>query len=185
MASGVSKRFGSNKLLEDFHGSPMIEHILSTTQGLFSQCVVVTRHSEIAEICAQHGIDVVLHDLPYRSDTIRLGIEAVGSADGCMFCAADQPLLKRDTIAALLLSAAHDTNSIWRPCFGKTPGSPVMFPRWAFAELMNLPEGKGGGVIARAHPERVRTLPVRDEFELLDADTPEMLELLLRISSRM
>ena len=58
----------------------------------------------------------------------------------------------------------------------------MLFPKWTFDQLMNLPEGKGGGVIARKYRERVRTIPVRNEYELMDADDREMLEQLLRIT---
>ena len=54
-----------------------------------------------------------------------------------------------------------------------------MFPKWAFDELRTLPEGQGGGFVAKEYPERVRMLPVRDRYELADADTPEALEELL------
>ena len=93
-----------------------------------------------------------------------------------MFCAADQPLLRKGTIASITLSAADDRTSIWRTCFEEMPGSPVLFPRWAFEQLMELPPGKGGGVIARMYPEKVRTIPVRDGAELMDTDDREMLK---------
>ena len=185
MASGQAKRFGSQKLMADFHGVPMIKRILAATEGIFTRRIVVTRHSEIAEICKVSGVDVLLHDLPHRSDTVRLGLEAIGDVDGCMFCAADQPLLKRETVAALVRAAAQDRNCIWRPCFGDTPGAPVLFPKWAFDQLKNLPEGKGGSHVIRLYPERVRTVPVQNEYELMDADDPETLALLLRIDSQM
>lgn len=181
MASGLSKRFGSNKLLADFHGEPLFNRILSATEGIFSRRTVVTRHPEIAEICKTRGIDVVLHTLPHRSDTVRLGLEAIGAVERCMFCAADQPLLRKETIASLVLASSHDTGSIWRPSFGENSGSPVLFPEWAFEQLMNLPEGKGGSVIAKKHPEMVRTIPVQDEYELMDADDREAFERLLNI----
>ena len=180
MASGMSKRFGSNKLLADFHGEPMIMRILRATDGLFTRRVVVTRHAEVSDLCRTHGVSVVLHDRPHRSDTVRLGLEAIGDADCCMFCPADQPLLRRETIAALLASASADRDSIWRPCFGENPGSPVLFPRWAFDQLLCLPEGKGGGYVIRQYPDRVRTIPVRDEYELTDADDRETYARLLQ-----
>lgn len=184
MASGLSKRFGSNKLLADFHGDPMILRILRATEGLFARRVVVTRHPEVARLCRERDVDVLLHDLPYRSDTVRLGLEAVGEAENCMFCAADQPLLRRATIQSLLQASAQDPESIWRPCFGDTPGSPVLFPRWAFEQLMQLPQGKGGAYVARMYPERVHTIPVQNEYELMDADDEETLALLLHMDSR-
>lgn len=181
MASGLSKRFGGNKLMADFHGEPMILRILAATEGIFARRIVVTRHADVAALCSEQGVEVRLHDLPDRSDTVRLGLEGVGEVDGCMFCAADQPLLKHGTVRAIANAAAHDRCSIWRPCFGDEPGSPVYFPRWAFEELMQLPRGKGGGYIARRYPERVRTIPVESRYELLDADDRETLALLLQM----
>ena len=116
MASGMSRRFGGNKLLADFHGVPVIQRVLSATEGIFPRRVVVTRHPEVVELCGEAGIDAVLHDLPHRSDTVRLGLEAIGEVDGCLFCAADQPLLRRETVASIVMAAAQDPSSIWRPC---------------------------------------------------------------------
>lgn len=178
MASGLGKRFGGNKLMADFHGSPMILRALDTTEGLFDRRVVVTRHADVAALCRGKGVEVVLHDLPYRSDTVRLGLDAVGDADVCMFCPADQPLLRRETVAMLVDSWKSSREQIVRPFFEEIQGSPVLFPRWAFPELRDLPEGKGGGIVIRNHPEAVLQVPIRDPFELADADTPEMLETL-------
>lgn len=78
MASGLGQRFGGNKLLAPFHGEPLICRILKATDSpLFSRRVVVTRYPEIAALCEKMGIQTVLHSLPYRSDTVRLGVEAV------------------------------------------------------------------------------------------------------------
>lgn len=175
MASGLGKRFGGNKLMADFHGSPMICRILDATEGLFARRVVVTRHADVANLSRSRGIDVVFHSLPYRSDTVRLGINALGNVDSALFCPGDQPLLRRQTLEALLQSAALCPDAIWRTCSQGQPGAPILFPKWAFDELMSLPEGKGGGFVANRYPDRVRLLPVSDGAELMDADTPETL----------
>ena len=179
MASGLGKRFGGNKLLADFHGRPMISRILDATEGIFAQRVVVTRSEDVAVLCRNRGIKTILHSLPHRSDTVRLGLEAMPGIDRCMFATADQPLLRRDTVAALALTAANDSASIWRTIYEGALGSPVVFPKWAFPELLNLPEGKGGGVVIKKYPERLRTVSVRDMYELKDVDSPEDLEELL------
>lgn len=178
MASGVGKRFGSNKLMADFRGEPLLCRALDATEGIFARRVVVTRHREILQLCRDKNVECLLHDLPQRSDTVRLGLEALQGVESCLFCPGDQPLLSRDTVAALALCARQEPESIWRTASGERPGAPVLFPGWAFSELLSLPEGAGGGAVIQKHPERVRLLPVRDERELMDADTPEALRLL-------
>lgn len=179
MASGLGKRFGGNKLMADFRGEPMICRILDVTEGIFAQRVVVTRSEEVATLCQKRGIQTVLHSLPYRSDTVRLGLEAMPGIDRCMFATADQPLLRKETVSALALASGNDPDSIWRTVCDGAPGSPVIFPKWAFPELQNLPEGKGGGVVIKKYPERLRTVSVRDMYELKDVDSPEDLSELL------
>ena len=178
MASGLGKRFGGNKLMADFHGKPMIQRALDATEGLFSSRVVVTRHETVAELCRQQNVEVVLHDLPHRNDTVRLGLEALGDLDCCMFLPGDQPLLRRETVAMLLEIRKENPNNILRPAYEDTEGSPVLFHSWAFPELKSLPEGKGGGFVIKNHPQEVLRVSVADPFELADADTPETLELL-------
>ena len=179
MASGLGKRFGGNKLMADFHGQPMICRILDATEGIFAQRVVVTRSDEVAALCRERGVRTVLHSLPYRSDTVRLGLEAMSGIDRCMFATADQPLLRNETVAALALVSKDDPSAIWRTNCGGTHGSPVVFPNWSFPELQNLPEGKGGGFVVKKYPEHLHTVNVRDIYELKDVDSPEDLEELL------
>ena len=181
MASGFGKRFGGNKLMADFDGKPLICHILDATEGIFNQRVVVTRYEDIAEICKKRGTNVILHDQPHRSDTVRLGLRALQGIDRCMFVPADQPLQKRETICSLCLASANGSDLIWRTAYEETQGAPVIFPEWAFEDLLNLPEGKGGNVVIKKYPERVHTVNVRDKYELKDVDSPEdLLELLER-----
>ena len=179
MASGLGRRFGGNKLMADFHGEPLICRILDATEGIFTQRVVVTRHEDVARLCNDRGIQSILHGLPHRSDTVRLGLEAMPGIDRCMFATADQPLLRKETISALALAARNDSNSIWRTSCNGTPGSPVIFPQWAFPQLLDLPEGKGGGVVIKKYPEHLHTVNVRDMYELKDVDSPEDLSELL------
>ena len=178
MASGLGKRFGGNKLMADFHGKPMIQRALDASETLFTKRVVVTRDERIAALCREQNVDVVLHALPHRSDTVRLGLQALGELDACMFLPGDQPLLRRETVAMLLECRNEHPDCIIRPGYEDTEGSPVLFPSWAFPELLDLPEGKGGGVVIKNHLHAVYRVSVADPFELADADTPEMLETL-------
>lgn len=180
MASGLGRRFGGNKLLAELGGKPLLCWVLDVTEGLFARRVVVTRHPEVAELCRRRGAEVLLHTLPQRSDTVRLGLEYLGPDwEGYAFFPGDQPLLRRETAEALVQAMTEEPDFIWRPACGGEPGAPVLFPRWAYEELAALPEGQGGRIVVRRHPDRVRFLPAQG-FELLDADTPEGLQALAR-----
>jgi molybdenum cofactor cytidylyltransferase len=167
--------------MADFHGVPLIRRAVDATEGLFSRRVVVTRYEAVAQPCEEQDIPVVLHDYPHRNDTVRLGLEALGDVDCCMFLPGDQPLLRRETVRLLLETWKQEHDKIIRPVFEENDGSPVLFPAWTFPELQNLPEGKGGGVVAGKYPDALIRVPVTDPAELADADTPEMLAKLKRL----
>ena len=173
MASGLARRFGANKLMADFGGEPLISRILHATQGLFARRIVITRHADVAALCKAYGAACVLHNLPHRNDTIRLGIEQMEGLRACMFCPSDQPLLTRETISALVQHAAQEPDAIWRAAHGADAGLPAVFPQWAFPLLCSLPEGKGGGYVIRQYEEKVRTVQVKSALELADVDYPE------------
>ena len=184
MASGMARRFGSNKLLHDFHGVPIMVRILRAMKASAVDFpVVVTRHPEVVELCNTENIHAILHELPKRSDTVRLGMEYLlehhPDLSGIMFAASDQPCLKPESITALCDAFSADLEKIYRLSFGETEGNPVLFPRAVFEELLNLPDGKGGGAVIKRHPELVSLVEASDERELIDVDTPEILASLL------
>ena len=178
MASGMGTRFGGNKLMTELCGVPLIQHALQATESLFARRVVVTRHSDVARLCDELGVEVVLHSEPRRNDTVRLGMEKMTGCDTITFVQGDQPLISANSITALLRGAESFPECIWRASFEGTPGAPVLFPAWTFNELRSLPPGKGGGVVAKTHKERVRTVEVSSKWELFDVDTPDDLRIL-------
>lgn len=181
MASGEGRRFGGNKLLAPFQGQPLISRILSATDTtLFSKRTVVTRHREIDEICQIAGVETVLHDLPWRSDTVRIGLENFGKElpDGCMFCPCDQPLLSKETVETLACAFLEQPDDIYRLSWQNTPGSPIIFPKKFFAALKNLPQGKGGAYVIQSSNPEVRHVEAASAWELKDVDTTEDLKLL-------
>lgn len=178
LASGLGVRFGpGGKLLVPFCGRPLLGHALDATNRLFSpnRRVVVTRSEAAAAFCRGEGVPVRLHALPHRSDTIRLGLEALGDPEGCLFCPADQPRLTAETVQALLFCAAHDPGAVWRPAHGGEPGAPVFFPQFLLPRLKTLAPGQGGRSILKDAPCPVRLLDCPDARELADIDTPEAL----------
>ena len=106
MASGLSRRFGANKLLADFCGQPMLcrAFAATATPGIAVR-IVVTRSEDVQALCRTQGVPVLLHSLPGRNDTVRLGLSALleqlPELSGCMFLPGDQPLLRRETVEVM------------------------------------------------------------------------------------
>ena len=112
MASGLSRRFGTNKLLADFCGHPLLcrAFAATATPGIAAR-IVVTRSAQVQALCKAQGMPVLLHALPGRNDTVRLGLSALlaqhPELTGCMFLPGDQPLLRRATVDLLLTAFAQ------------------------------------------------------------------------------
>ena len=197
MASGLSRRFGANKLLADFCGQPMLCRAFdaTATPGIAAR-IVVTRSEDVQALCRTQGVPVLLHSLPGRNDTVRLGLSALleqlPELSGCMFLPGDQPLLRRETVEAMTERFCHEQTSpaewqketereIFRLGFrvrndpSPLTGSPVLFEKGLFQELLTLPQGMGGSVLLRKYPAHVHTVYIADRNELADADTPEAL----------
>lgn len=194
MASGLSRRFGANKLLADFCGQPMLcrAFAATATPGIAAR-IVVTRSEEVQALCKAQGVPVLLHCLPGRNDTVRLGLSALPELNGCMFLPGDQPLLRRETVEAMTecFCRVQPCPAEWqketeREIFrlgavaendpAPLVGSPVLFGSSFFPELLTLPENKGGNVLLKKYPAQVRTICIADSAELLDADTPQVLQ---------
>ena len=177
MASGLGRRFGKNKLLEELGGKPLIKWILDATEGSFDKRVVVTRNEEVKILCDGLGIECIIHALPNRNDTVRLGLSALADeVDYCFFSPGDQPLISVASITKLTETAKTHPDKIVRPRWGGTDGAPVGFPKRFFEALQSLPEGKGGNLIAQKDPESVLAIEIPDACELWDIDTAEDLE---------
>ena len=171
MASGLSTRFGSNKLLAPFDGQPLLYRAFAATDTpQLSARIVVTRSAQVQALCKAQGVPVLLHALPGRNDTVRLGLSALlaqhPELTGCMFLPGDQPLLRRATVDQLLTAFAQTQKETERVIFRL--GAPAG----------NGPDplvGKGGSVLLHKYPTLVHTACIAQPEELADTDTPAAL----------
>ncbi|MGN0252467.1 MAG: selenium cofactor biosynthesis protein YqeC [Oliverpabstia sp.] len=179
MASGMSRRFGKNKLLEEFQGKTLIQRVLDITGGdLFTKRLVVTRSVQVKELCEQQHVDVVFHDLPNRNDTVRLGVREMKDMDGCIFCPCDQPLLKKESLERMAAIFLAQRSGMVRLSFGGKQGAPILFGKEYFQELSCLPEKAGGSCLVKRYPDKLRLTEASDKLELFDVDTRQDFEVL-------
>lgn len=207
MASGMSKRFGTNKLLASFNNNTLFENAINISHFVnFGETLAVTRHDELVQICEREHIHCIKHSMPYRNDMVRLGVSHIlkeaccqknNCTKGILFLPSDQPLITKTSLQLLCLlfiyyNSSHfacnnadkssnannnysnnNKKKICRLAFNENAGAPVIFPACYYNELLTLPQGKGGGFIAKKHPAQVVLVPAQDEYELYDIDTPD------------
>lgn len=182
MASGWGRRFGGNKLMADAGGVPVIERALDLLEPeLFApeDVCVVTRNPDIVKLTEKYGFDAVLHEFPEKSDTVRLGTKALEYADGIMFLQSDQFLVEPDSIRALVEAFEKNPEKPVRLHYGKTYGTPAIFPPSTYAGLESLSGDVGGGAVLKGL--NVGLVEAKHEYELWDADTPEELARMVEV----
>lgn len=179
LASGLSERFGSNKLLVKFRNKPLIEWVLISTKDIFNELIVVTRYAEIQELCDSYSVRNVIHNKKYKSDTIKIGINSLNdSLLPCAFIAADQPFLTREINLKMTKYFCNHDDKILRLSCGDDFATPVIFPSWAINDLLKLSGNKDGRDVMFRYQDKVAKFEVKNNKPLLDIDTLDMYKML-------
>ena len=174
MASGCSRRYGKDKLLEPLDGRALLLHTLDSLKAAGLEPLVVTRNAAIRELVAGEGFPCVLHDGPNRSDTLRAGLTALGEgAEGWLFMPGDQPLVRADSLRRMLDRFAAHPDRALRLGYGDAVGSPVIFPAVCREDLMALEGDRGGMDVIRTKKIPCDIAQARYPWELWDVDTPD------------
>lgn len=177
MAAGNGRRFGRNKLEAVFGGKTLLRRALEAVPAdRLAAVAVVTQYDGAAVLAAEFGFHVLRNSRPEDglSRTVRLGTEALADCDAILFQVADQPLLRRETVAALIDFYVQQPDCIAALSDGQRRGNPCIFPRRFFPALTALTGDEGGSAIIRQHPALLRLLPA-PPAELQDVDTVEAL----------
>ena len=177
MAAGCGSRFGRNKLEAEVGGKTLLCRALEAVPSRsFCRVTVVTQYDEAAALAESFGFDVVRNDRPEEglSRTVHLGTEAMADCDAILYQVADQPLLRRESVDALVTLWQEQPEGIAALGHGGVRGNPCLFPARLFPELLALTGDRGGAAVIRRH-EGLLTLLEVDARELRDADTPEAL----------
>lgn len=175
MAAGNARRFGSNKLVSQLQGRSLILRALEAVPAeLFHRVVVVTQYPEILRLAEQFHFAAVHNASPEEgiSHTVQLGLTGLRDCDGVLFMVSDQPLLRRDTIAALVQLWRTQPDRIAALAHNGVRGNPCLFPSRFFPELMALTGDRGGNQVIRQHEDALILLDTAAQ-ELTDIDTPE------------
>lgn len=177
LAAGSASRFGGNKLTAAVEGIALIRRALSAVPAeRFSRVAVVTQYPEIRDLAEAFSFTPVWNDAPEAgvSRSIALGLGAIGDCPGALFLVADQPLLRRESVNALVTLWGEKPEGIAALGHRGVRGNPCLFPARLFPELLALTGDRGGAAVIRRHEDLLSLLEVNPR-ELQDADTPEAL----------
>jgi molybdenum cofactor cytidylyltransferase len=183
LGAGESKRMGRDKLILPWGKKTVLEHCLEVLLRSETREVVVVVRSRSEEFedrinrypaFMRKKIKVVMN-ADYRegmSSSIRKGLRFVDSGSaGVLIALGDQPLLKANTINALIHAFIHGKRKIAIPFYHHKRGNPALFDRGYIRGLMRLRGDTGGRAIIENHPDEVLRVRTRSEAVIRDIDT--------------
>jgi nucleoside-diphosphate kinase len=170
---------GGAKHLLPLDGVALAERViraLAATSATRVSLVLAPDDAPGRALAAALGIPAVPAEDPDegRAASVRAAVRATGAAaDAILIALADQPFLEPADYERLL--AAHReapaARSIVRARYAGEPGTPVLFARVHFAELLALRGKDGGRRVVEANPEKVLAVDLPPERGR-DLDTP-------------
>lgn len=184
-SAGSSLRMGRPKGLLEVGGETFLSRTIRALRsgGCDPVLVVVAdRNPPLTERLAANaeraGARVLLNADPGEGPitSLRMAIHELGdSVAGLAYLPVDHPMVRPDTVAALLAAAHGDEEvaSLTVPTHRGKRGHPAVFGASLFAELTDPALEGGARAVVHRHLERARLVEVDDAGVIIDIDTPE------------
>ena len=183
LAAGSSSRFGSPKQLIRFNGKTLLHHVIDEAKNAQPIAVVVVTGANTSTISS--SIEDSTIKLVYNKDWekgmasgIVAGVNAIKDMDNSIekiiIAVCDQPFVSTALFTQLDQAQQETGKSIVASAYGNTMGTPVLFTRRYFDELIGLKGDTGAKKVLKEHSEEVTTI----EFPkgIIDIDTQEDLD---------
>ncbi len=177
LAAGAGSRMGTNKLLLDAGGRPLVCHVIeAAAEGGCQQVNAIYFEDQVKEAIGKSATCVLNPDAGKgQSTSLRVGLQSMAEdMAGALVMLGDQPLVGSRTVAVLLrawrregarpaLAAAYGQRRAWKP--------PVILDRSLWPELMALTGDAGARQLFEQRPELLDTVLAGGRSD--DVDTPE------------
>lgn len=188
MASGKSKRMGTNKLLLEYRGITFIENTLEKVLNEnFYELAIVISDKKVRKKCQDYikksekdekKIYIVDNKKSEKgqSESIKIGLKTLEKCEGYMFFSCDQPFLTSNTIKKILQN--FKTKGITIPEYNGKRSLPVIFGENFKDELLKLEGDTGGKTVISNHQDKIKIVEIENPDEGKDIDTKEDYEML-------
>ena len=179
LAAGRSERLGRSKPLAPCRDTTFLGAVLSTVSASLVDGVRVVLGHEADRVRTAMALpdDVVTVNLDHESgmlSSVQCGIAALpAEAEAFLIWPVDHPLVRTETVDALVRELTRTRAAVVLPVHGKRRGHPVVFAASLAAELMAAPVSRGARSVVRAHVDDRVELRVDDDGVVTDIDTPE------------
>ena len=180
LAAGESRRMGSPKALLAYQGQTFLGRICTAffDAGVEELVVVLGAWEEkLRPALPRHSALRTVVNPRYAQgqlSSLVCGLDALSpDSAAAVVNLVDHPLVRTETIAALIASFQTDPLPIIIAAHQGKRGHPVLFSRQVYAELLAAPLDKGAKTVVRKDPARVRHLALDDPGIVADIDTPQ------------
>ena len=189
LAAGLSSRMVENKVLLPWRdGAPIVRHVASQflEASMGEVCVVTGRDAALVR-AAVDGLNVTcVHNPAFATgemlSSVKVGLRALpGGLAACFIQPADMPAVPLDVIGQL--ASTHKAGWNVAPRYDGRRGHPVLLDRAYWRAMLELPADARPRAVIEGARERLRLMDVADEGVLLDIDTREAYERVLRYNT--
>ena len=182
LAAGSSSRMGSNKLIEDVAGTPMVARVAKAVAASKAQSITVVTGNQADSVKAalKEIAATFVHNPDYKqglSSSLKAGLAALPKdIDGVIVCLGDMPLVSARTIDKLIAAFNPlEGRAIVVPVHDGKRGNPVLWGKHFIAEMRSLDGDQGARKLIDAHAEAVGEIAMDNDEVLFDVDTPDKL----------
>lgn len=182
LAAGDSTRMGMPKALLDWHGTPLIKHVLDTARagGCSDAFVVLGKDADTIRAGGLlEGVNGIVNPDPSQGQisSLKLAMRSLDfSTDCCVVWPVDCPLVQAADVRALIAAYAQWRASLMRifmPVHGGKRGHPMLVDIGFRQPFMELKPGQSARAVIDANPTQVKEVPTENPGVLVDVDTPE------------
>ena len=178
LAAGKSKRLkGENKLIKNFKGKPLINHILSSlikskVNTIF--IVVGYQNQKIKKIAYKNKKIIFVTNLNYKkgiSSSINSGLKRISKKNiGFLITHGDMPLISKTILNTLCSALKNKDKEIFVPVYKKKLGNPLAFKYSMIKSLKKIKGDKGAKKLIRSNKSKVQLVKMKSKSILIDFD---------------
>ncbi len=179
LAAGTGSRMGRTKQLLPFGGSTLLEKVVATARASDLDDVIVVLGHDAKKILTKTdlpGTRIVINRrfAMGQATSLQAGLGSISSdASGAMFLLADQPLIDKQIINALIDAWQTSNKPMLVPYCKGVRGNPVIVGASLFSALSGITGDRGARALFKEFPDKIKKINIDNPAILTDVDTKE------------